>query len=1160
MTLTDPNGQQSNIAATETINAISGTYTLAAAPVVSGSNTYHATQTVQTVTVTSGAVSTVTVDYYNVIPNTTKILDQTGSQSIAISTGGTTLTISSASPVAQSLKPGDVLVSGPVTAAPHGFLVKVSAVTVGPSAVVATVAPATLADEVVQARFGVDIPFTVVQPASAVTLNKGSPLRATPETALANPCASVAQHLTLPFSYSLPPDQNQNTVTASGELDFCNLHVDFDVRPLSLYAEATATLQQYSTLVIQGQYSTTFDLNEPLNLSSLEDQVACLGNETCQDVLNLPDSIGNALAVVSGSITPFVGIAGSTSGAFYAGGAETGTFQAGAQAQGTTISPVFSGALQQQPFPAALDGTLDVKPYFGITFAVQLFGSATFHVDPRMYAELKADTAANPWWTLNLGDEALAGLTLSYFGFGSQELDTPEFTIYSGQLAQASGAFTGQPALTGVTPNGAAQFGPVISLTVVGSNFVPGCSVTFNGTPIPTSYGDPNSLTAVVPANLLAVSGLDSIAVANSQVTGTISNSLPFTVTASTTNPVPAITYISPNLLEAGSSPQNLNIFGTGFLPSSTVTLNHGAHTVTYLSVNELAMPLTAADLAAAGALPLVVTNSTPGGGASNTVSFTVLGPGVDIMPASVNVAAGEIQTFAAIVSSGGGVAWSVVEGSSGGTISTTGIYSAPNQTGTYHIQATSISNPSYTATAAVTVIAGPVFQTLHSFDHTKEGAVPWAPLVLNTDGYFYGVTEAGGNASCSYIASLTGCGTVYRTDASGIVTTLYSFSGQDGAYPVASLTPLGNGTLYGTTNFGGTDIAGCAVAGSSVLAGCGTVFSLSSGSVTSIATFGPYASALGAGPAASLLVAQDGSLYGTTSVGGDTVCTGTVDGYYESGCGNVFRLSIGGEPTRVHNFASQDGAYPTATLVQGTDGNFYGTVGGGGLLTCSSYDSPGCGAVYRMTPSGIVSVLHSFNGQDGATPYSPLIISKDGSFYGATLFGGDTSCSGGASWQGCGTVFHVDSSGTFSSLHSFSGLDGAYPTGLIQGSDGYFYGTTEAGGDTSCTGRYGPGCGTVFRMDSAGNVTVLYSFTGQSDGSWPESGVIQGSDGNLYGTTAYGGVNDDGVIFQISNLTSLNPALTGTRTQRGAKQPITPLLTRRPHVGLSSPAISKQH
>lgn len=176
------------------------------------------------------------------------------------------------------------------------------------------------------------------------------------------------------------------------------------------------------------------------------------------------------------------------------------------------------------------------------------------------------------------------------------------------------------------------------------------------------------------------------------------------------------------------------------------------------------------------------------------------------------------------------------------------------------------------------------------------------------------------------------------------------------------------------------------------------------------------------------------------------------------------------------------------------------------------------------------------------------------------TLFGGSTTCSGGAQWQGCGTVFKIDSTGNFKSLHSFSGPDGAYPIAIMQASDGYFYGTTEGGGDASCAGRYGPGCGTVFRMDSAGNVTVLYAFTGQSDGSWPESAVIQGTDGSLYGTTAYGGVNDDGVIFRISNLAILSQATTGIGTRQVNRQVITPLLVRRPHVGLPGPAVPNQH
>jgi uncharacterized repeat protein (TIGR03803 family) len=178
---------------------------------------------------------------------------------------------------------------------------------------------------------------------------------------------------------------------------------------------------------------------------------------------------------------------------------------------------------------------------------------------------------------------------------------------------------------------------------------------------------------------------------------------------------------------------------------------------------------------------------------------------------------------------------------------------------------------------------------------------------------------------------------------------------------------------------------------------------------------------------------------------------------------------------------------------------------------------------------------------------------------YGITIFGGSATCSGGAQWAGCGTVFKIDTAGDFISLHSFSGADGAYPTALIQGTDGFLYGTTQGGGDASCSGRYGPGCGTVFKMDSSGNVTVLYSFTGQSDGSWPESGVVPGTDGNLYGTTAYGGTNDDGTIFQISNLTALVPAKAQFETLQVTREPIVPLPKKQPHVGLPGPPASPQ-
>jgi uncharacterized repeat protein (TIGR03803 family) len=1073
VTVTDPNGQATAITSSQTINAIPGIYTINARPVVVGTSTYHATQTTQTANVTSGATTTVTVDYYNIVPNTTKVLDQTGLQSLSLSSDGVTLTLSPTSEVAASLRPGDVLVSAPAPAIPNGLLVKVVSATNNGATVTATTTPATMKDEVTQARFGVDNPFKLSSSGATGLRNALHQIHtkadiANSNTALSNPCALASQVMSLPFTYTLPSDQNQNTITAVGEVDLCNLHVDFEFNALNAFAKATVNLQQYSNLVVKGQYSTTFDWSQSLDRSDFENQVVCLGNETCQSVLGLKGSVGNALEVISPSITPLIGMTGSASGGLYFGGAEAGNFAAGIQVQGLTASPVFSGTLQQQSYPIGVEGTLDAKGYFEVQAGFQFFGSVTWHVDPRIYVELKADTSANPWWTLSLGDEAKAGITMTFLGFGNTELDTSEYTIYSGQVAQASGPFSGQPTLSTVTPNNAVQFGPALTISLVGNNFVPGAYATVNGSPLATTYIDPTSVTALVPASLLATAGSEQI----------------------------------------------------------------------------------------------TLVNPPPSGETSNGVSFTVSGSpsGISISPAVVSVPLASIQTFSAITSGGATPIWSVQEGTSGGNISSSGIYTAPSQTGTYHVMVASAANSAESAVATVNVVNGPLVKTLHSFDHSTEGANPWSAPIIASDGNLYGATEAGGNLSCSYISSLSGCGTIYKSDLSGNLTTMHSFSGSDGAYPVASLKEVTGGVFYGTTDFGGSNTSQCVVFGTTVQSGCGTVFKFDSAvGFNSVFSFGPFFSPAGAGPIAALIEANDGTLYGANDVGGNSTCTGTINNQLRSGCGAIFAMKSSTAVTAVHTFSGSDGAFPGGSLLSQPDGYFYGVTGAGGNTSCSSYEYPGCGTIYQLTTPGAIKTLHSFSSLDGAYPDAVLTRGSDGSLYGATVFGGSRACSGGAQWQGCGTTFKIDTAGNFTSLHSFSGPDGAYPTALMQATDGYFYGTTQGGGDASCAGRYGPGCGTVFRMDSAGNVTVLYEFTGQSDGSWPESAVIQGTDGSLYGTTAYGGVNDDGVIFRISNLASLSPSASKSGIEQNVRPIITPVLVRRPHVGIPLPGFQEQ-
>lgn len=258
-----------------------------------------------------------------------------------------------------------------------------------------------------------------------------------------------------------------------------------------------------------------------------------------------------------------------------------------------------------------------------------------------------------------------------------------------------------------------------------------------------------------------------------------------------------------------------------------------------------------------------------------------------------------------------------------------------------------------------------------------------------------------------------------------------------------------------------------------------------------------------GSNPHGSLVQGLDGSFYGTTYNGGaNNNCSGG------DGCGTVFKF-IAGALTTLHSFNGTDGAWPAAGLVQGTDGNFYGTTGIGGDLTCNAPD--GCGTVFKITPSGTLTTLHIFNGTDGASPSAGLIQGTDGDFYGTTWGGAlATNC---ANVHGCGTVFRITPAGTLTTLHTFNGTDGAEPgTALIQGTDGNFYGTTADGGSSNCTN--GLGCGTIFKMTSGGTVTTLHIFNG-TDGVYPSGALVQGTDGNLYGTIV--GSLCCGMVFKIT-------------------------------------------
>ncbi|MGA2544393.1 MAG: choice-of-anchor tandem repeat GloVer-containing protein [Verrucomicrobiota bacterium] len=365
---------------------------------------------------------------------------------------------------------------------------------------------------------------------------------------------------------------------------------------------------------------------------------------------------------------------------------------------------------------------------------------------------------------------------------------------------------------------------------------------------------------------------------------------------------------------------------------------------------------------------------------------------------------------------------------------------------------------------------AGVVLTSLHSFESSTNGAYPEAGLVEGSDGNLYGTTSAGGTKNI---------GTVFKIGTNGVLISLYSFqSSTNGSSPMAALAQGRDGTFYGTTYAGGTN-------------GDGTVFRIS--------TNGAYASLYsltgvdGAG-ANGLVQGRDGNFYGTTTYGGT------------NDYGTVFKISANGALTSLYSFTNgNDGASPNGGLVQGNDGQFYGTTAGGGTSNV--------GTVFQISPSGALTSLYSFtNGNDGASPYGGLVQGNEGQFYGTATAGGTNND---------GTVFKISASGVLTSLYSFTnGSDGRDPNDLVQGSDGNFYGTTVSGG----TNNYG----TVFKISTNGSLTSLNSFTGGSDGGYPQAGLAQGSDGKFYGTTYVGGAqagyNGVGAVFQFST----NGALSG--------------------------------
>jgi len=327
------------------------------------------------------------------------------------------------------------------------------------------------------------------------------------------------------------------------------------------------------------------------------------------------------------------------------------------------------------------------------------------------------------------------------------------------------------------------------------------------------------------------------------------------------------------------------------------------------------------------------------------------------------------------------------------------------------------------------------------------------------------------------------------RSASAQTFTVLHTFENTDGANPQAALIEDSSGNLYSTAEYGGNNQVG-------------TVFKLTSGGqYTDLHQFTDYPD--GARPVAPLLSDGRGDLYGTTYAGGIN-CLG------EFYCGTVFEINSAGNENILYRFnGSPDGANPNAGLIHDAKGNAYGTTVFGGANSNCNYPY-GCGTVFEIDRAGQESVLYSFTGGlDGFQPYGSLVMDSEGHLYGTTEAGGvyNSTCN-----MGCGTIFRLTKSGsgwTKQTLFRFTGSNGAEPyANMIFDKSGNLYGTTLIGGSgTNCLylGQQ-VGCGTVFKLDKSGAESVLYNFTGGSDGAEPQAGLVQDVLGNLYGTAIYGG------------------------------------------------------
>ncbi|MHB1938508.1 MAG: hypothetical protein ACYCOR_18270 [Acidobacteriaceae bacterium] len=528
VTVTGPNGYSSQVTSSQTLQLAPGTYTVVGSPVNAGISNYYPATASQTETISSTTPASVTVDYATIVPNTTKVLDSVGMQSLTVSPNGSTITISTSSAVANSLAVGDVLASAPATAAPNGLLVKILSVSTSGQIVTANVQQATLEDAIQQGTFQFS---ETLGPGNTTPQMKR---RASPRREFLGPhsaaaaggaCAGNSNTIQLPFNVQIAGG-GTTALTLKGEDDFCpSVSFSFQISGSQLISlNATVTTGDHASIGLLDSAAGTF--NSTQNLGAFT---------TAQTVV----LVGNVPITVQAVLIPFVGASGSASANLATGVITNSTSTISATYANGSWSPVHSITSPTVASSAtSVDGQVTLKAFAGVQAGFSLDGVATPNLSNDGYLQFNSGLSANPCWTLNGGLEGSVAVNVTILGKNLTSYTSSILNLYSTTVAQAANTCFA-PMLSSINPNMALAMSPDTTIALSGSNFVPDSVANFNGQPLSTTFVDPNDLTAIVPSSDLASGGTFPITVTNPDNPGGTSNPVTFTVSAVTVTVAP---------------------------------------------------------------------------------------------------------------------------------------------------------------------------------------------------------------------------------------------------------------------------------------------------------------------------------------------------------------------------------------------------------------------------------------------------------------------------------------------------------------------------------------------------------------------------------------------------------------------------------------------